>query len=84
MFKEGFGERHIVETILKGCVLEVYPEECRCLILGYSHLDEEEETTIPLHVVCDYQDPEWVDIVTAYVPQRPWWITPTQRGRGVR
>ncbi len=57
-------------------------EECRCLILGYPHLSE--DTTIPLHVVCDYYDPMWVDIVTAYVPQRPWWITPTQRGRGVR
>ena len=22
-----------------------------------------------------------VDIVTAYVPQRPWWVSPTQRGR---
>jgi len=83
MFKEGFSERDIVEAILTGRVLEVYPEECRCLILGYPHL-EEVDTTIPLHVVCDYYDPMWVDIVTAYVPQRPWWITPTQRGRGVR
>jgi len=82
MFKEDFGERHIVEAILTGQVLEEYPEDCRCLILGYPHLDG--DTTIPLHVVCDYYDPVWVDIVTAYVPQRPWWMTPTQRGRGVK
>ena len=82
MFKEGFGEHYVIEAILTGRVLEEYPEECRCLILGYPHLSE--DTTIPLHVVCDYYDPMWVDIVTAYVPQRPWWVTPTQRGRGVR
>ncbi len=84
MFKESFSERHIIDAILTGRILEAYPEECRCLILGYPRLQPNEDTPIPLHVVCDYYDPTWVDIVTAYVPQRPWWVTPTQRGRGAR
>jgi hypothetical protein len=79
MFKEGFGEDQVVEAVMTGRVLEEYPQDCRCLIVGYPHL--EGERPIPLHVVCDYYDPEWVDIVTAYVPQKPWWDTPTRRGR---
>jgi hypothetical protein len=84
MFKEGFSEHHIINAILTGRILEAYPEENRCLILGYLRLQSNKDTTIPLHIVCDYCDPTWVDIVTAYVPQRPWWVTPTQRGRGVK
>lgn len=82
MFKEGFSERHIIDAILTGRILEAYPEECRCLILGYPRLHK--DTTMPLHIVCDYYDPTWVDIVTAYVPQRPWWVTATQRGKGAK
>ena len=64
--------------------LEAYPDEYRCLILGYPRLQSDKDATIPLHIVCDYCDPTRVDIVTAYVPQRPWWVTPTQRGRGMK
>ena len=35
----------------------------------------------PLHVVCDYSNDEVVDIVTAYIPPKPWWETPSRRGR---
>lgn len=79
MFKEGFGEDQVVEAVMTGKVLEEYPKDYRCLIVGYPRL--EGERTIPLHVVCDYHDPEWVDIVTAYIPQKPWWDTPIRRGR---
>ena len=37
--------------------------------------------TSALHTLCDLSDERVVDIVTAYIPQRPWWATPTQRGR---
>ena len=38
----------------------------------------------PLHVVCDYSNQEVVDIVTiltSYIPNRPWWETPSRRGK---
>ena len=35
----------------------------------------------PLHIVYDYSNDEVVDIVTAYIPQKPWWETPSRRGR---
>lgn len=35
----------------------------------------------PLHIVCDYSHKRHVDIVTAYLPQKPWWVTPRKRGR---
>jgi hypothetical protein len=34
-----------------------------------------------LHVVCDLSDEEVLDIVTAYIPQPPWWVTPSRRGQ---
>jgi hypothetical protein len=60
-------------------VLEEYANERRYLMLGRFHFTS--TTTSALHVLCDLTDDALVDIVTAYVPQRPWWTTPTQRGR---
>ena len=60
-------------------VLEEYPDEHRFLVLGRFHFTS--TTTSALHVLCDLSNESVLDIVTAYVPQRPWWITPTQRGR---
>jgi hypothetical protein len=80
MFKEGFHEGDVIEAILRGSVLEIYPEVCRCLILGFPILQSGEK--MPLHVVCDYFDSQWIDVVTAYIPQKPWWDTPTRRGKG--
>jgi len=79
MFKEGFDEDDVVKAILTGNVLEVYPEACRCLILGFP--TGRSGAKIPLHIVCDYFDSQWIDIVTAYIPQKPWWSTPTQRSK---
>lgn len=82
MFKEGFDEDDVVEAILTGRVLEVYSEACRGLILGFP--TRQSGVKIPLHVVCDYFDSQWIDIVTAYIPQKPWWSTPTQRSKKKR
>jgi hypothetical protein len=81
MIEEGFGEQDILEAIGggKGRILEDYPDESRCLIFGHFMLDE--KTRSPLHVVCDYSQAGVVDIVTAYVPQKPWWVAPTKRGK---
>jgi len=80
MIEEGFDERQLVEA-LRGRVrvLEKYPDEHRYLMLGRFHFTS--ATTSALHVLCDLSDDTVVDIVTAYVPQRPWWLTPTQRRR---
>jgi hypothetical protein len=80
MIEEGFDEHQMVEA-LRGRirVLEEYPDEHRSLVLGRFHFTA--ATTSALHVVCDLSDERVLDIVTAYVPQPPWWVTPTQRGR---
>ena len=80
MIEEGFDEENLIEA-LEGHsrILETYPSETRCLVLGYFVMSD--KVRQPIHVVCDYSSPKLVDIVTAYLPQKPWWITPTKRGR---
>lgn len=80
MIEEGFDENQLLETIRgKLRVLEEYPEETRYLILGYFRFT----TTVssPLHLLCDLSKQDVVDIVTAYIPQRPWWAGPTRRSK---
>jgi Domain of unknown function (DUF4258) len=80
MLEEGFDESDLIGAITgKGKIIELYPEELRCLILGYFSFTG--QTLSPLHIVCDYAGEAIVDIVTAYIPQQPWWVTPTERGR---
>jgi hypothetical protein len=79
MIEEGFDEENLLEALSgKSCILEDYPAEMRCLVLGY--FASGADTRIPLHVVCDYSDRRQIDIVTAYIPQKPWWATPRERG----
>src|SRR5262245_14874451 len=80
MIEEGFSENDIIDSITgESKLLENYPNELRCLILGYFFFAA--KTKSALHSVCDYSSEERVDIVTAYIPQKPWWATPTRRGR---
>jgi hypothetical protein len=80
MIEEGFDERNVVEALRNGNrLLELYLHEKRCLLLGSFTVSE--KVRQPLHVVCDYSNPTVVDIVTAYLPQKPWWTTPSKRGR---
>ena len=78
MIKEGFSESDIIAALLSGRILEDYPDEARCLILGF--FGEDPLLMSPLHVLCDYSYDDLVDVVTAYVPQKPWWQTETKRG----
>lgn len=78
MVEEGFSEENITEAIANGKLLENYSDEKRCLVVGNFHFTE--KTTSPLHVICDYMNSDVIDIVTAYIPQKPWWISPTKRG----
>lgn len=80
MIEEGFSEEDIISTLTgKSRILEDYPDESRCLISGYFKMSEKVQS--PLHIVCDYSSDKALDIVTAYIPQKPWWLTPTRRGR---
>jgi len=79
MIEEGFAEEQVVETVLVGRIIEAYPEVQRCLILGFPHLTP--FTKMPLHVVCDTCDPEWIDFVSAYIPQLPYWESPSRRAK---
>lgn len=79
MIEEGFSESNIMEVIENGKILENYSDEKRCLIVGNFYFTE--KTTSSLHVVCDYTISNIIDIVTAYIPQKPWWISPNKRGR---
>ena len=80
MIEEGFDEENVLQVLAgKSRILEDYSGEERCLILGYFTVGE--KARAPLHVVCDYSNSRLVDIITAYLPQRPWWVTPSKRGR---
>ncbi len=83
MLAEGFEEANIVEGVGNGKILEHYSKEYRCLIVGNFQLTTNLRESI--HVVVDYwsesQEIDWVDLVTAYIPQRPFWETPYRRGR---
>lgn len=80
MIEEGFGEDDVVEVITgRSKILENYPDESRCLVYGHYRMSDKIRS--PLHAVCDYSRAGLVDIITAYIPQKPWWATPTKRGR---
>lgn len=79
MIEEGFTEHDLIDSILgRSRILEDYSADRRCLLLCYFHMNG--KVRCPLHVVCDYTNDEVVDIVTAYIPEKPWWSTATKRG----
>ncbi len=78
-FKEGFDRQHIVEAVLNGKIIEVYPTDQRVLVCGQAALIE--HTRIYLHVVCEYSDPIYVEFVTAYIPDEVQWQNPPFRRR---
>ena len=76
--KEGFDREHLVEAILGGMIIEEY-EDQRVLICGRTSLSE--KATIYLHVVCEYADPVFAELVTAYVPDELQWESPPFKRR---
>jgi hypothetical protein len=77
--KEGFEREHIVEAILEGAVIEEYPTEKRVLVCGGTTMSP--HSRIYLHVVCEYANPAYVEIVTAYLPDEALWESPPFRRR---
>lgn len=82
MIEEGFSEKEMIGAVLGDSrIIEIYEADKRCLILGFFLWNN--KTRSPLHIVCDYSNKKVVDIVTAYIPQKPWWFTPIRRGRKI-
>lgn len=70
MIEEGFDENNMVEALAgRLSVLESYPEDARCLVLGHFHFTA--STYCSLHIVCDLSRKSLLDVVSAYIPQRP-------------
>lgn len=65
---EGFAEKDIVAAALYGQELVRYLEDERLLALGY--ICPSPDVKIPLHVVLEYSRTRWVDVVTAFIPER--------------
>ncbi|MBI3989746.1 MAG: DUF4258 domain-containing protein [candidate division NC10 bacterium] len=77
--KEGFDRQHIVEAIITGTIIEEYPDEQRVLVCGCTTLAEKVE--VYLHVVCEYADPVYTEVVTAYIPNELEWEKPPFKRR---
>ena len=65
--KDGVEPEDIVYALLKGKIIERYPERQRALVYG-KMLNE-----LPVHVVCNYSDPELLYVVTVYIPSDEEW-----------
>jgi hypothetical protein len=75
--KEGFTVDDMVQVVLHGKVIEIYPSRKRALFYANVTI---EGIMIPLHVVCEHRNEDApVDFITAYLPDQDIWETPTQR-----
>ena len=80
--KEGFDRRHMVEAVLGGTIIENYADHKRALLCGKTSMSP--SVDIYLHVVCEYEDPFYVEFVTAYIPDEREWESPPFRRRDRR
>jgi hypothetical protein len=69
MVQEGFTELDVLRAVEWGRELAVYAEDERMLVLGYMVIPP--RLKLPLHVVLEYKNPRWVDVVTAFIPREP-------------
>jgi len=77
--KEGFSVWDIAEAVKAGRIIERYPERQRCLVWGTVRV--EDGSVLDLHVVCHISNGEWVNVVTAYIPDPSEWESPPLRRR---
>ena len=66
--KDGIEPDDVVYVLLVGKIIERYSERSRVLVFGTM------KNGLPLHVVCDYSDPEIMYIPTVYIPSKEEWI----------
>ncbi|HLG39584.1 MAG TPA: DUF4258 domain-containing protein, partial [Chitinophagaceae bacterium] len=69
--KDGVEPEDVVYVLLTGKIIERYPTRCRVLVYG-TMLNR-----LPLHVVCDYSDEEYIP--TVYIPSDEEWTNNYQR-----
>lgn len=74
--KEGFDEQEMIKAILNGRIIEEYPNRQRVLICGQAAVTN---ITLYLHVVCEQNYSDQVEIVTAYIPDESEWEKPPFR-----
>ena len=72
--KEGIRGKDIIHTVFTGEVVERYPDRRRVLVAAPF-----QDTSIPVHVVCDYTDHDEVVVVTVYIPTVDRWTSFRQR-----
>lgn len=77
--KEGFDRKNMVEAVMNGKIIEDYFDEQRCLVYGVTNLTK--KTMIYLHIICEYFDEEYIEFVTAYIPDDTIWENPPFRRR---
>jgi Domain of unknown function (DUF4258) len=77
--KEGFAHKDMVAAILTGTIIEEYPDDERVLICGRAVLTE--TVTVYVHVVCEYTDAIYIEVITAYLPDPDGWENPPLRRR---
>lgn len=80
--QEGFSEKEIIATVMAGSIIEQYPDRNRVLICGAVLFNV--GTEMYLHVVCEQNYADQVELVTAYVPDRREWGTPPVKRRQKR
>lgn len=77
--KEGFERKHMVDAIVNGQIIEEYALEKRSLVCAEVTIAD--NLKIYLHIVCEYADPIYLEIVTAYIPDKRLWEVPPLRRR---
>ena len=80
--QEGFGEKEMITVIMTGRIIEEYKDRNRVLICGTVLFDI--GTEMYIHIVCEQNYADQVEIVTAYIPDRRDWGTPPIKRRHKR
>lgn len=77
MLQEGFIETDVLRAVEWGKERAIYVEDSRMLVSGEMVFPP--SFRLPLHVILEFSDARWVDIVTAFIPKKPHQIY--SRGR---
>jgi hypothetical protein len=76
--KDGLSGDDILHVVLRGKIIEDYPERNRCLL--YATVP----SGMPVHVVVDYSWEEEYEIITTYIPDSREWINFQIRKREIK
>jgi hypothetical protein len=74
---DGIEIKELKRALLECELLEDYPDDPRgpsCLTLGFDSQGR------PIHIVCTIDKNDVALIITVYIPSKPKWLNPRQRG----